>query len=367
MSENLQAPPLLTTFYLYLTSTCNLACRHCWITPGFSPNQIDSSAYMDLGLLRDAVKQAKPLGLQNVKLTGGEPVLHPQFYQILKLLAQEEIGVVIESNGTLITDTIARQLAETLPKCFVSVSLDGSSEKLNDDLRGVKGAFTRAVKGVKNLVQAGIPPQVIMSIHRGNIDNIDSLVSFAAQIGAQSVKFNPITNSGRGTKMGEKGELLSYDETMTLKKYIMGDLQKVSPLPLFIMIPPALTTVSEILNRPFGFSACRILNILGILSNGEMALCGIGRNIPELCFGKLGQDRIEDIWLNTPVLKRIRRVIVEKDYPDICKNCIHASQCLLHCMAQNYLDFNDLVHPSALCVEAEKRSEFPDSRRRVLI
>src|SRR5215471_13831294 len=68
-SDGNRVPPL-RTFYLYLTAGCNLACRHCWISPRYQANG-GTGGHLDLTLLERAIVEAKPLGLQSVKLTGG--------------------------------------------------------------------------------------------------------------------------------------------------------------------------------------------------------------------------------------------------------------------------------------------------------
>lgn len=354
--------PPLVTFYLYLTNSCNLSCRHCWITPEkcSDPSKVPDS--MDLDHLKRAIREAKPIGLASVKLTGGEPLLHPQFCEIIELLNAENLNVIIETNGTLVTDRIVECLKNNIPDCFISVSLDSADSTKHDAFRGLNGAFSSAVSGIKKLVEASFNPQVIMSVHRGNLHEVEALIEYASSIGVGSVKFNPVTNSGRGSKMGEQGELLSYDDFMAFKGYVLGELQRMYQVPLYIMMPPALVTIPEILNRPFGFGRCNILGILGILGTGEMALCGIGRNFPDLCFGKLGSDSIREVWFNNPVLNEIRDIVFNDKYPGICGNCIHARECLMLCMAQNYLDFGTIAHPAALCCEAEKRGEFPVTR-----
>ena len=100
-SEEMAATPLdlpegvppLRSFYLYMSNSCNLACRHCWITPRFVDGKPDPGDVIDVEALRAAVKEAKPLGLGSAKLTGGEPMLHPQFLQIVDLLTAEGLGM----------------------------------------------------------------------------------------------------------------------------------------------------------------------------------------------------------------------------------------------------------------------------------
>ena len=66
----------LNQIYFYLTEGCNLRCRHCWIAPKF---QDEGSSYpvLSLDLFKSIVEQGKALGLYGVKLTGGEPLMHP--------------------------------------------------------------------------------------------------------------------------------------------------------------------------------------------------------------------------------------------------------------------------------------------------
>lgn len=354
--------PPLTTFYLYLTTGCNLACRHCWITPNFSKGELSPSQYLNFDLLRQAIAEAKPLGLTAAKLTGGEPTLHPDFVKIVDLLTTEGLRLHMETNGTLIDAELARYLKEKSNLGFISVSLDGANPKTHDAFRGVPGSFDAAVRGLKHLVAAGYQPQIIMSPHHGNIAEVEDLVKIAVEMGAGSVKFNPVTKSGRGVSMHEKKEALEFDDVLAFSRYIGHDLQKRIPIPLHIGTPPALSSLRQLTQN--SASRCSVLNILGILGSGEMALCGIGRNVPELCFGQLGKDDLQDVWMSHPTLMQLRKDLASP-YPRVCGDCIHSRICQTVCVAQNYLDSGHLVWPANLCAEAELRGLFPDSRRKV--
>jgi len=90
----------LGQIYFYLTEGCNLRCRHCWIAPKY---QTEGHSYPSLALdfFQSIVKQAKPLGLARVKLTGGEPLLHPQIHEILECIRTENLPLTLETNGVL--------------------------------------------------------------------------------------------------------------------------------------------------------------------------------------------------------------------------------------------------------------------------
>lgn len=359
----LEGVPSLNAFYLYLTNGCNLFCRHCWITPTLVNGKPSPGDCMDPEHLRKAVADAKPLGLCQAKLTGGEPLLHPQFREIVGFLSSQDLPLTIETNGTLIDAALALYLKQQTTVWHVSVSLDSIHPKSHDRFRGKKGAFESAVQGVRHLVSAGFHPQIIMSPHRGNLHEVEGMVRMAEELGAGSVKFNPVTNCGRGAEMNEKGETLDFEEVMALVRRVHGPLQGGSNIRLHIMVPPALLTVGELLRTQEFGGTCQVLHILGLLGSGEMALCGIGRNIPDLCFGKLGKDELREVWIHHPTLNQLRADLAGT-FPGICGNCIHAERCLTHCVAQNYLERGQLVAPSPLCEEALARGSFPATRCR---
>ena len=92
--------PSLNQLYFYLTEGCNLACRHCWLAP-----KLDKTGFryptLPVDLFEKAIQEARPLGLKGVKLTGGEPLLHPHFKKLLEVVRREELFLTIETNGLL--------------------------------------------------------------------------------------------------------------------------------------------------------------------------------------------------------------------------------------------------------------------------
>jgi SynChlorMet cassette radical SAM/SPASM protein ScmF len=178
----------LNQIYFYLTEGCNLRCRHCWIAPKYQTADKSYTA-LDLDLFKSIVEQAKPLGLTGVKLTGGEPLLHPQLKEILEYIQTEDLSMTLETNGVLCTSKLARQMA-ACKNPFVSVSLDGADAEIHEWVRGVTGCFDETMSGIRNLADAGLRPQVIMTVMRRNKDEMEPVVRLAERLGAASVKFN---------------------------------------------------------------------------------------------------------------------------------------------------------------------------------
>lgn len=352
--------PPLRTFYAYLTGGCNLACQHCYISPAYMANGGDGG-HLDFDLFAQAVQEGLSLGLSSVKLTGGEPLLHPEFLRIVDYLKEKNIGLSVETNATLLSPEIARHFKENSTLAFISVSLDGARAETHDPFRGVKGSFERACQGIRNLVEEGFHPQIIMSPHSGNVSEIGALVHLAESLGVSSIKFNPIQSSGRGSVMDKRGQLLDIKQLIELGNWVEKTLQKETSLPLLFSWPLAFRSLARLAKSE---GQCSIFNILGILSSGHLAMCGVGVQVPELCYGLVGRDPIRDIWTQNPMLLDLRKNIPSK-LEGVCGLCVFKENCLGYCVAENYYSSQRLTAPFWFCQGAYEDGLFRKSRLRV--
>jgi SynChlorMet cassette radical SAM/SPASM protein ScmF len=355
ISETQMTLPPLARIYFYLTEGCNLRCRHCWImSEQESVSAAQPKAILDVDLFESILAEAKPLGLNSVKLTGGEPFLHPKIHRILEIIRDRQLKLVVESNAVLLTPELANMVA-ACQEPFVSVSLDGADADTHEWVRQVPGSFQAAIRGIENLVRAGIKPQIIFTIMKKNRGQVQDIIRLAQELKAGSVKFNILQPSPRGDKMREDGETLTIAE--------MQELAPAIDFPLFFGHPPAFSP----LKRVFGSNApqykCGILGIIGVLANGSYALCGIGSHIPELVFGHASRDSLAEIWQHNPVLREIREGLPER-LGGICNDCLLKKICMGLCLAQNYYQTRDLWTPFWFCQEAKAAGLFPESRTR---
>jgi SynChlorMet cassette radical SAM/SPASM protein ScmF len=360
-NENVRSYPL-NRIYFYLTEGCNLRCRHCWINPKYQSGET-SWPSLDFALFRHIVGQAKPLGLTGVKLTGGEPLLHPDISGILEYLRLQELGVTIETNGVPCTQSIADQIA-TLKTPFVSVSIDGADGETHDWVRGVKGSFEEALRGVRNLVKAGLKPQIIMSVMRRNREQIEPVVRLAESLGAGSVKCNIVQPTARGELMKEAGESLTIHELTEIGAWVENTLAKETTLPVMYGHPRAFRPLSAMFGeKADGCGTCKILNIMGVLSDGAYAMCGIGEAVPELIYGHAERDSLEEVWNQAPLLLELREGLPHK-LEGICGDCLMKKICLGSCIAQNYYKSKHLWAPFWYCEEARETGVFPEGRKK---
>ena len=107
--------------------------------------------------------------------------------------------------------------------------------------------------------------------------------------------------------------------------------------------------------------------VLVNMDTGDIALCGIGRTIPELVYGRLGVDSIRDIWLHHPEILELRRDLDDLDsYPELCRACVHLRSCRTGYVAQKYVESGPLAWPSGMCEKVAQRGEFPVTKKRSL-
>ena len=155
--------PSLRYLLLNITNICNLACKHCYIQ---DPGKLE----IDPGLFEKAVSQFEEMGGLKLMISGGEPLIHSRFWELMEILPSYELRVVVLSNGTLIDKKTARKLSGYVHE--VQVSIDGI--RSHDLLRG-KGSYARSMKGISNLNESGIPVSIATMVHKYNSGEFDEM------------------------------------------------------------------------------------------------------------------------------------------------------------------------------------------------
>jgi radical SAM protein with 4Fe4S-binding SPASM domain len=154
---------------------------------------------------------------------------------------------------------------------------------------------------------------------------------------------------------------LTISEIIQLNRWLEKKLLHKSKLKVYFDIPLVFLSIRKLTYGQLG--RCQILNILGILSGGEISLCGIGVNVPELIFGHMGVDNLRDLWHENPGLTRLREKIPAQ-LEGICSNCLLRDICLGTCVAHNFYLTGKLNAPYDFCRQAESLNLFPNSRKK---
>lgn len=192
----------LDTLWLQLTGTlCNLACRHCFISCGPQEMRVP---VMSLSRIEALLTEAEELGVREYYLTGGEPMLHPAFFEVLERVLKQGPATVL-TNGLLIDEEAAGRFRGLWERSTYSldvrVSLDGMTAEENDAVRG-RGTFARIVAGIAALSRAGLSPVLTVVEHSAGLSAAEGrqrFLAFARCLGLDQprVKFLPLLRIGR--------------------------------------------------------------------------------------------------------------------------------------------------------------------------
>lgn len=308
--------------------------------------------------LQQTIQEAKTIGLNTVKLTGGEPLLYRKMDDLLLFLKNEALGVSIETNGTLID----QQTADLVKACGVdqvSVSLDAAAPEIHERIRGGVGSFGKTVSGIRLLVERDITVQIIMTLRRKNRDEIPDMLTLCNRLGVSSIKINHLLPFGRGTAAFRRGENLDLDELIERYRWVKDHQDRYAAQEIIFDLPVAFRTLDEITQN--GICECQIHNMLGILATGEYSICGIGQTVPELRIGNIRNQSIKEIWRKSPALEELRNRLPQK-LTGICGECIFKFQCLGCCRANAYAVSGNLYAPYFLCQALYEENRFPESR-----
>lgn len=178
-----------------ITNECNLACLHCIEESGPGkafPDEL--SREQIFGVLRQILQHDVPY----LSFSGGEPMVHPFFFDMVEYVCSEGAQLKIETNGHYLTPENCARLKELGAKA-VQVSLDGASAETFNRMR-VRGNFDRTVQGIRNLRDAGVPIEINYSPTSFNAHEIGIAIDLAYELGAHSFYTGRTMYTGNAVK-----------------------------------------------------------------------------------------------------------------------------------------------------------------------
>jgi AdoMet-dependent heme synthase len=193
-----------------VTRSCNLACGHCRASAVRGPYEGELDTKKCLRLLDEIAAVGKPV----IILTGGEPLLRPDIYEIAAYGDQKGLRMVLATNGTLVTGEIAAKLIRSGIR-RVSISIDGPEAESHDAFRGVPGAFAGAMTGIAAMKQAGLEFQINTTITQANLAQLREIHDLAHHLGAAAHHIFLLVPTGRAKEMADQAITpLAYEETL---------------------------------------------------------------------------------------------------------------------------------------------------------
>jgi len=221
---------------LFLTARCNLNCIMCDI-----PRMSNKEDETPLLTIKRMIDDASEVGFNELSITGGEPLLRKDIFEIIRYASKKNIKTSLCTNGTLITNDIAKKLASSGLNS-ASISLEGPKQ-IHDKIRG-KGTFDKVVRAIKLLKAENIYVNIATVIIKQNYSFLSKVVEIAHRLGISSIKFQPFTKSFLyNEKMGKKF-ILNLNEINKLKVEIKNAIRtsehyniEINPYEYLMKIP----------------------------------------------------------------------------------------------------------------------------------
>ena len=192
------------------TRNCNLACVHCRASATLGPYQNELTTEESFKLLDQIADVAKPI----IILTGGEPLLREDIFDIASYGTELGLRMVMALNGTLLTVPVAEKLVAAGIK-RLSISLDGATADSHDRFRKVDGAFDGALAGVEAAKTAGLEFQINTTITKANLEEIPRIHKLTAGLGAVAHHIFLLVPTGRGKYIVDQAiDAAEYEEVL---------------------------------------------------------------------------------------------------------------------------------------------------------
>ena len=188
-----------------LIRRCNLHCAHCY-SDSFDK---DYPGELDNAEARAVVDDLSAFGVPVILFSGGEPLLRPDLFDLIRHAQDGGIRAVISTNGTLITPSLAQEMKE-LGLSYVGVSIDGP-EHIHDKFRGKVGAFQESLKGIRSCIDAGIRVGIRVTLTKYNYPHLDELFDLIEEENIPRACFYHLAYAGRGEKIVRYD--LTHEET----------------------------------------------------------------------------------------------------------------------------------------------------------
>ncbi len=336
-----------------VTRSCNLACIHCRASAGCGPYAGELTTDEALHLIDEISAVSKPV----IILTGGEPLLRSDIFEIAAYGDKKGLRVVMATNGTLVTKQSAGNMLRAGIK-RVSISIDGLNAESHDAFRNVAGAFAGALAGVEAMKKAGMQFQINTTITKANLDQLPGIMDLAVRLGAAAHHIFLLVPTGRGKEMAEQA-ISPTDYEKTLNWFYEASLS--CPIQLKATCAPHYYRILK--QRKQGKAAkdegagdplhAMTRGCLGgsafcfISHTGQVQPCGY----LEVDCGQIREKEFKDIWNSSPVFGGLRDL---NKYKGKCGRCEFIKVCG-GCRARAYEITGDYLAPEPFCIYEPKR------------
>jgi heme b synthase len=271
-------------------------------------NELDTQASFRL------LEQIREVGTPIIILTGGEPLLRDDIFDIAAYGTKLGLRMVMAPNGTLITEESAKRMKDSGIK-RISISLDGSTPETHDAFRGLKNAFNDSIRGINIAKAAGIEFQINTTITKTNLDEIPKILKLAEDLGAVAHHIFLLVPTGRGKYIVDTAiNAREYEETLNW----FYDQREKTSLQLKATCAPHYYRILRQRARQDGKKVSFETHGLDAVTKGCLAGTGfcfishVGRvqtcGFLDVECGNITRQTFKEVWENSAVFKEMRDV-----------------------------------------------------------
>ncbi|MBM4032328.1 MAG: radical SAM protein [Planctomycetes bacterium] len=333
-AAHISRPHALRMIAWELTRACNLACRHCRAAATSCVPPGELSTEEATRLLDDIASFAQP----TIILTGGEPLLRADLFDIAAHAASLGLRTVAATNGSLLDASAARRLADAGVR-RVSISLDGSNAASHDALRAVPGAFDSALRGIAAAREAGLPFQINTTLTTDNAAELPALYDLAVRLGAAAYHVFLLVPTGRAAALrGMELDAPRYEAVLDW----LAERYAASPIEIRATCAPHFYRILRQRGIPTQARGCLAGQSFCFISHtGDVQPCGYF----DLQCGNVRTQSLAEIWEAAPLFADLRD---PSAYGGKCGCCEFLAVCG-GCRARAYEATGDPLAPEPLC------------------
>lgn len=341
------------TFYIqwHITAKCDQNCLHCYVSdPATYKNELKNGLdYKSCLLILDDLYEfiVKYLNLKlEISFSGGDPLLSPYFFKLLKKTKELGIKVTILGNSHHLTSEIAEKLRSLGVKEY-QLSLDGM-EKIHDYIRGA-GSFVNTINGIEILKKAGIFTKIMFTISKKNMVDLINVAKLCSAKGVDLFAFDSVVPIGNTKTSGLqilsdqelREKMYEYDSLITKQKNAKIKFGRKGNLwNLFDLELGRQTTLLNARKSNKIITGCSIgISTITILSDGSVLPC---RRLP-IIIGKFPKQSFQEVFFGKAMANLRQENKIEK-----CNNCELFSICR-GCRALAYAVCNNYFAPDPHC------------------
>ncbi|HPW72614.1 MAG: radical SAM protein [Methanothrix sp.] len=310
-----------------LTAACNLSCQYCRASASPEPDRGELGTDEAMRFV-ESIAPLQPMLI----LSGGEPLLRPDLFEIIRHAVSLGIRVSLASNGTLITPELAQMIAAS-GVSRVSISLDGAGAAEHDLVRG-QGSFERSMRGIENL-RGLVDFQINFTVSRKSQSGITEIFDLAESLGAAALHFFFLVPTGRG----REEEVVSPERQEEILHQIEREIDRRT-LEVQVTCAPQYARLKKP-GRGRGSGGCLAGRRFVFLSRqGDVYPCGY---LP-LKVGSIKEKNFIEIWESSPQLQALR----EGRLKGRCGRCDYSRSCG-GCRARAYALTGDYLQSDPSC------------------